>query len=225
MGHHHQDTPRVSTGPLTIAPNCTQLTSSSTAGWTHSCGKHSQCDTTQGGKKPKGCCTHNGPRWDTRARSVMPCVWRSRTGRGRGLSNREGEWGCPRPPGLERTRVLIWVTSYVGVCAAPSTGTSDLGQAPCACYALMENESSLFKKKNKTTNQFCLSTGPGRPSDFRSSDTTGNRTARGSLFLQSLQVGTRRARINGTVQGDQPLLSLPNMVFPSYFLNQKDKSC
>lgn len=29
----------------------------------------------------------------------------------------------PPTPGLERTRVLIWATSYVGVCATPSTGT------------------------------------------------------------------------------------------------------
>lgn len=147
MGHHHQDTPRVSTGPLTMAPNCTQHTSSSTAGWTHRCGGHSQRDTTQGGKKPKGCCTHS---WPTLRRQSTLCDATYVTGKDRqgggGLATGKEKEDAPAPPGLERTGDLIWVTSYVGVGAAPSTGTSDLGQAPCACYALMENESFLFKK-------------------------------------------------------------------------------
>lgn len=175
------------TGPLTIAQSRTRHTSASTAGWTHNRGERSQCKTTQGGK-PKPLHTrmnHADTPEHTLCEAVHVTV-KDRRGAG-GLATRKENEDAPPTPGLERTQVLIWATSDVGVCATPSTGTM--------CVLCLNRKRILFFFFFKT-NQFCLSTGPGRPSDFPSCDTTELRTARGSFFLQSIQVGTRRARIS-----------------------------
>ena len=83
--------------------------------------------------------THtDGSCWHTRALSVRGRACDSQgQARGWGLGNWEGEWGCPPPQAWKGPE--SWSgqpATWVCVRRHP--------QGPCACYALIENQSSFF---------------------------------------------------------------------------------